>query len=50
MMNLIEGSQTMLTIVTTAIIHGIALVLVIGYPMTYYFHLRESDLLLQLIE
>ncbi|KAI0193829.1 mitochondrial F1-F0 ATP synthase subunit F of fungi-domain-containing protein [Astrocystis sublimbata] len=25
----------------TPIIHAIALILVIGYPMTYYFHLRH---------
>ncbi|KAF2970212.1 hypothetical protein GQX73_g3347 [Xylaria multiplex] len=26
----------------TPIIHAIALILVVGYPMTYYFHLRKS--------
>lgn len=27
-----------------AIIHAIGLILVIGYPVTYYFHLRELTL------
>lgn len=30
-----------LTHESTAIIHAIGLILVLGYPLTYYFHLRK---------
>lgn len=34
---------TLLTCPSLAIVHAIGLILVIGYPITYYFHLRKFD-------
>lgn len=34
---------TLLTCPSAAIVHAIGLILVIGYPITYYFHLRKFD-------
>lgn len=41
----ISAGEVIFSLLTSddiAIVHAIALILVVGYPMTYYFHLRKS--------